>query len=68
MNFENLKATLDRYVGVHYPGIDMCVHHKGKEIFRYQAGYSNIEKKIPVDPNALYHIFSCTKPGTCAAA
>jgi len=68
MSFENLKATLDRYVGVHYPGIDMCVHHKGKEIFRYQAGYSNHETKTPVDPNALYHIFSCTKPGTCVAA
>ena len=68
MNFENLKATLDRYVGKYYPGIDMCVHHKGKEIFRYQAGYSNHETKTPVDPNALYYIFSCTKPGTCTAA
>lgn len=68
MSFENLKSTLDRYVGKYYPGIDMCVHHKGKEIFRYQTGYSNHETKNPVDPNALYYIFSCTKPGTCAAA
>ncbi len=68
MNFDNLKATLDRNAGKYYPGIDVCVHHKGKEVFRYQTGYSNHETKAPVNPDALYYIFSCTKPGTCAGA
>lgn len=68
MDFTDLKATLDRNVGKYYPGVDMCVHYKGKEIFRYQAGYSNSETKTPVDPDALYYIFSCSKPGTCTAA
>ena len=68
MDFTNLKATLDRNVGKYYPGIDVCVHQKGKEIFRYQTGYSNSETKAPVDPDALYYVFSCTKPGTCTAA
>lgn len=68
MNFTDLKATLDRNVGKYYPGIDMCVHYKGKEIFRYQAGYSNSETKAPVDPDAPYYVFSCTKPGTCVGA
>ena len=56
MDFTDLKATLDRCVGKFYPGIDVCVHHKGKEVFRYQAGYSDAENKIPVNPNALYYI------------
>ena len=68
MKFDNLKATLDRYVDKYYQGIDMVVHHKGEEIFRYQTGYSNPEKKTPVNPDALYYIFSCTKPGTCVGA
>ena len=68
MNFDNLKATLERNVGKYYPGIDVCVHHKGKEVFRYQAGYSNSETKAPVNPDALYYVFSCTKPGTCVGA
>ena len=68
MDFTDLKATLDRCVGKFYPGIDMCVHHRGKEVFRYQTGYHNSETKQPVDPNALYYIFSCTKPATCTAA
>ena len=68
MDFQNLKATLDRNVGKYYPGIDVCVHQKGKEIFRYQTGFSNDETKAPVNPEALYYIFSCTKPGTCVGA
>ena len=68
MNFTDLKATLERCAGKFYPGIDVCVHHKGKEVFRYQAGYSDVENKIPVNPDALYYIYSCSKPATCTAA
>ena len=68
MDFTDLKATLDRCVGKYYPGIDVCVHHKGKEVFRYQTGWSDAENQIPVDPNAMYFIFSCSKPATCTAA
>ena len=53
-------------MGVYYPGLDFCVHKKGEGIFRYQAGNHNIN--TPVDPDALYYIFSCTKPATCTAA
>lgn len=68
MDFTNLKNIIDKYVGVYYPGLDLCVHKKGEEIFRYQAGYHNMETGVPVDPDALYYIFSCTKPATCVAA
>jgi len=68
MKFDNLKATLERNVGKYYPGVDIIIHHEGKEVFRYQAGYSNLETKAPVNPDALYYIFSCSKPATCIGA
>lgn len=68
MNSENLKKLLDDMAGVYYPGVDLCIYHKHKEVFRYQAGYSDVENKIPVDPNAMYYLFSCSKPLTCTAA
>lgn len=63
-----MEQLLDSMAMKYYPGIDMCVYKEHKEIFRYQAGYSDIEKKTPVNPNAQYYMFSCTKPITCAAA
>ena len=45
MDFTDLKATLDRCVGKYYPGIDVCVHHKGEEVFRYQTGWSDAENR-----------------------
>ena len=68
MDFKNLRNLLDEMAGVYYPGIDLCIYKEHKPIFRYQAGYSDIESKRPVDPNALYYLFSCSKPITCAAA
>ncbi len=68
MDFKNLRNLLDEMAGVYYPGIDMCIYKEHKPIFRYQAGYSDIESKRKVDPDALYYLFSCSKPITCAAA
>ena len=64
MNSENLKKLLDDMAGVYYPGVDLCIYHKHREVFRYQAGYSDVKNKIPVDPNAMCYLFSCTKPLT----
>lgn len=68
LDFKNLRNLLDSMVGKYYPGIDMCIYREHKPVFRYQAGYSDVENKIPVDPTALYYLFSCTKPQTCTAA
>ena len=67
INFDNLKELLDEMAGKFYPGIDMCIWQNHKEIFRYQAGYSDVEKKAAVNPDGLYYLFSCTKPVTCTA-
>lgn len=68
MNFDNMKKLLDSMSGKFYPGIDMCIYREHKPIFRYQAGYSDIENKTAVNPDAQYYLFSCTKPITCVAA
>lgn len=68
MNFKNMEKLLDSMAMKYYPGIDMCVYKEHKEIFRYQAGYSDIDKKLPMNSKAQYYMFSCTKPITCAAA
>lgn len=67
-DFKILRDLLDTMVGKYYPGIDMCIYKEHKPIFRYQAGYSDMENKIPVDPKSLYYLFSCSKPITCTAA
>lgn len=68
MNFDNMKKLLDSMSGRFYPGIDMCIYREHKLIFRYQAGYSDVENRIAVNPDAQYFLFSCTKPITCVAA
>lgn len=68
MDFSDLKNLLDKMAGKYYPGIDISIYREGKEIFRHQAGYGDVENKKPVDPNAMYYLFSCTKPATCTAA
>lgn len=68
MKFEKMKKLLDDMAGKFYPGIDMCIYREHKPIFRYRAGYSDIESKTPVNPDARYYMFSCTKPVTCTAA
>ena len=60
-NFKILRNFLDSMVGKYYPGIDMCIYREHTPIFRYQAGYSDMENKIPVDPKSLYYLFSCFK-------
>lgn len=68
MDFSSLRAVMDDIVSWRIPGCDISVEKDGENVFRYQAGYSDIDAKIPVSPDALYYIFSATKPITAAAA
>ena len=68
MDFTYLKKLLDDMAGKYYPGIDISIYRNGSEVFRHQAGYSDIERKIPVADDAMYYLFSCSKPATCTAA
>ena len=69
MNFQPLKDFMDGYLpmlGV--PGTDIVIYKDHEEIFRYQSGYDSIRFGTPVNPNALYYMYSCTKVATCVAA
>ena len=69
MNFQPLKDFMDTYLpmlGV--PGTDIVIYKDHEELFRYQSGYDSLRYRTPVNPNALYHMYSCTKVATCVAA
>ena len=69
MNFQPLKDFMDNYLpmlGV--PGTDIVIYKDHEEVFRYQSGFDSLRYGTPVNPNALYHMYSCTKVATCVAA
>lgn len=67
-NFDDLRNFMDTVPELGVSGIDCIVYKDHKLIFRYAAGYSDIENQIPMQPNALYNIYSATKIITCVAA
>lgn len=69
MKFEPLKDFLDNCLpALGIPGSDTVVYKGRQEIFRYQSGYDNLEKRTPVNPYALYHMYSVTKVSTAISA
>ena len=69
MKFKALTEFLDLIPEIHgIPGTDCIIYHHGKEVYRHQSGYLDPETKTPVDPKALYNMYSATKPVTCVAA
>ncbi len=67
MNFQTLTEFLDSLPLLGVPGCDCVIYHKRKLVYRHQAGFSDIEKQIPVNPNGVYNLYSATKPLTCVA-
>ena len=68
MNFSDFGFFLNSFPVMGIPGYDCIVMHKGKEVFRQMNGYSDRENQIPINGKERYHIYSCSKPITCAAA
>ncbi len=67
--FSDLKNYLDTIlVREKVPGFDCKVLHRGKEVFRYYAGYSDKENQIPMNGKELFILYSASKVITCAAA
>lgn len=63
-----MTDLLERMAGTYYHGIDMCIYQNGSEVYRHQAGFGEVETAKPVDPDAMYYLFSASKVMTCAAA
>ncbi len=68
MNFEPMKNFMDELTSWIIPGnaISVCVNNE--EVFSYQSGYADIDKKIPMRGDSLLNIYSCTKVLTVTAA
>ncbi|MBE6730406.1 MAG: beta-lactamase family protein [Ruminococcaceae bacterium] len=50
------------------PSVDIKVIKENEVVFDYRAGYFDYEKTVPIHENALYYMYSCTKPVTVTAA
>jgi len=68
MDFKYLKDFMDRLVAWRVPGNSVSVWYKGKEVFKYSAGFSNLEEKTPMDGSELLNIYSTSKVCTVTAA
>lgn len=68
MNFEKLEKMLDSFLAMGVPGYDCIVQKSGETVFRRFNGFSDLGRKIPMNGTERYHLFSCSKPITCAAA
>lgn len=68
MNFKYLEDFMNMWVEKFSPGCCVVVYKDGKEAFRYQAGYSDLENKVKLTGNELFNIYSCSKVATVTAA
>lgn len=59
---------MERLCAWRIPGNSVSVYHHGKEIFKYSAGYSDLENKIPMNGSELLNIYSCSKVAAVTAA
>ena len=68
MNFKPLEEFIDYVVAMRVPGADCMVVYKNEPVFRYTAGFSDLETKAEMKQGMLYNMYSATKPITCVAA
>ena len=68
MRFDRLKNYMDTLSSVGVPGCDLLVMRDHQVLFRYGAGCSDAEGKVPVRGDEMYWLFSCTKVITTCAA
>ena len=64
-----ITQHFDRWVdsGV-LPGWSALVARHGEPVYAGYGGLRDVEKKLPVEPNTLWRLFSMTKPVTSVAA
>lgn len=67
MDFNNLKRFMDNMALTRTPGNAVEVYLNGKSVFRYEAGYSDLESKTPLNGKEMYNIYSCSKIATVVA-
>jgi len=68
MDFSKVTHFLDSLHSVGIPGADLAIYMKGKEVYRHQTGFSDLESKTALRSDNLYLMYSMTKVVTCVAA
>ncbi len=68
MDFKLMKDFMDYLTECKVPGNSIVIYHKHKEVYRYSAGYSDLENKIKMQGDELLNIYSCSKVATVTAA
>ncbi len=68
MDFTPVKNFMDQLAAARGPGCDISIRLRGQEVLRYQAGYEDAEKTVPLGPDKLYNIYSCSKVTAVTAA
>lgn len=68
MDFTRVKDLMDESVAEHgVPCSDIAVVHNGSMVYRYMNGTSDDGKKILLQGDERYFLYSATKPVTCTA-
>jgi len=68
MNFKRVTDFMESLKDVGVAGADLGIYLKGREVYRRQVGYANIETQAPITKDTLFAIWSMTKVVTCVAA
>ncbi len=68
MEYSRLETYIDDLCTLKgVPGCEAVIHRGYEEIFRYRAGCSDYEKKVPMKGDEIFILYSCTKPITAVA-
>ena len=69
MNFDRLTNFLDYELPSYgIPGSDTVIYVGREEVFRHTTGFDSLKDRTPMNPKALYNLYSCTKVATAVAA
>lgn len=68
MNFTKIKEFMDFMASERTPSNAIAIYIENKPVFSYASGYADLENKVPLTGNEMFHIFSCSKPATVTAA
>ena len=67
MDFTNLKNFMDYMAAEQNPGNAVEVFLDGRQVFRYAAGYSDLESQTTMTGEEMFNIYSCSKIATVTA-
>ncbi|QAY67289.1 serine hydrolase domain-containing protein [Paenibacillus protaetiae] len=68
MNFAPLSRFIDHIAAWRIPWAEVVVMHRNETVFRYRAGYADLEANTPIDEDKIIYLYSLTKIMTCTAA